>query len=291
MQSLWRRVTDKEVLAEGVTLYCGDCREILPTLARADVVITSPPYNLGNTSSGGFPTGKIGHYSADARMIGRGGQGKWARARAPGGLAHGYGTHDDAMPHDAYVAWQKEIMTLCWVQIADNGAIFYNHKPRVLDGLLVTPFAYLPPDLPIRQVVIWARAGGINFSPAFYCPTHEWVVILAKPGFRLRDKGASGAGDVWYIPQEANTEHPAPFPLQLPLNILETTLCESVIDPFMGSGTTGVACVRMGRKFIGIEIEPKYFDIACRRIRQELQTPRLFSLTSVKSATPTLFSP
>ena len=51
---------------------------------------------------------------------------------------------------------------------------------------------------------------------------------------------------------------------------------ETILDPFMGSGTTGVACANMGRKFIGIEIEPKYFDIACRRIEEAYRQPRLF---------------
>jgi DNA modification methylase len=51
---------------------------------------------------------------------------------------------------------------------------------------------------------------------------------------------------------------------------------ETILDPFMGSGTTGVACANLGRHFIGIEIEEKYFDIACRRIEQAYQQPRLF---------------
>ena len=51
---------------------------------------------------------------------------------------------------------------------------------------------------------------------------------------------------------------------------------QTILDPFMGSGTTGVACANLGRKFIGIEIEPKYFDIACSRIEQAYSQPRLF---------------
>ncbi len=51
----------------------------------------------------------------------------------------------------------------------------------------------------------------------------------------------------------------------------------TVIDPFMGSGTTGVACMNLGRNFIGIEIEPKYFDIACRRIEDAQRQSRLFT--------------
>lgn len=265
-----------EHLAEGVTLYLGDCREILPTLGKVDAVITSPPYNLGNTTGGGFPAKKVGHYSPDAGMSGRGGQGKWSRASAAGGLAHGYGTHDDAMPHADYVAWQQEVIRLCWGRLTNEGAIFYNHKSRILDGILVPPSAYLPPELPVRQVVIWARAGGINFSPSFYCPTHESITIIAKPAFRLRDKAASGAGDVWYVPQEANGDHPAPFPPKLPLNILETTSAKTVLDPFSGSGTTGVAAVKRKRGFIGIEIEPKYFDLSCRRIQEALDAPDMF---------------
>jgi DNA modification methylase len=50
---------------------------------------------------------------------------------------------------------------------------------------------------------------------------------------------------------------------------------KTILDPFMGSGTTGVACVKLGRKFIGIEIEPKYFDIACKRIQKAVDEPRL----------------
>jgi DNA modification methylase len=51
---------------------------------------------------------------------------------------------------------------------------------------------------------------------------------------------------------------------------------QTILDPFMGSGTTGVACVKLGRKFIGIELEPKYFDIACRRIEEAYRQPDMF---------------
>ena len=252
------------------TLYLGDCREILPTLGKVDAVVTSPPYNLGTTSGGGMPGKKLGHYADGARGSAGGGMGKWSG----GPLAKGYGTHDDAMPHDEYIAWQQQFLSTCWEHLNDDGAIFYNHKPRVLNGELVTPLAYNP-ALPCRQIVIWARAGGINFSPAFYMPTHEWIVIFAKLAFRLRDKAASGVGDVWYIPQEANPGRPAPFPLEVPSRILETLTAQTILDPFMGSGTTGVACVKLGRKFIGIEIHEPYFDIACRRIEQATREPRL----------------
>lgn len=71
-------------------------------------------------------------------------------------------------------------------------------------------------------------------------------------------------------------------PTQKPVAVMEwclklvTVTGEKVLDPFMGSGTTGVACAKLGRKFIGIEIEPKYFDIACRRIEQAYKQPDMF---------------
>lgn len=261
-----------EHLAEGVTVYCGRCEDVLPEISGVRLIFTSPPYNLGNTSGGGFPGKKLGHYRADAGMKARGGLGKWSG----GSLATGYGTCADNLPHAEYVAWQKDVLRLCWNTLADDGAIFYNHKPRIFDGRLVTPFAYNP-DLPVRQVIVWSRAGGVNFSPAFYLPTHEWVVVFAKEAFRLRDKAASGAGDVWYIPQEGGTEHPAPFPVALPERAVETTRPGLILDPFMGSGTTGIAAVRHGRPFTGIELEPRWFDLARRRIADELRRPRLFA--------------
>ena len=75
----------------------------------------------------------------------------------------------------------------------------------------------------------------------------------------------------------AGKEHPT----QKPIELMEWCLsllpdASTILDPFMGSGTTGVACVKLGRRFIGIEIEPRYFDIACRRIEEATKQPDLF---------------
>lgn len=261
----------REEIIGRARLIQGDCREIIPTLGPVDTVFTSPPYNLGTSSGGGFPGEQMGHYSAASALGKRGGAGKWSG----GTLAGGYGLHDDAMPHDNYVAWQHDVLSMLWAQLSDAGAIFYNHKVRVLNGIAVTPLEYNP-GLPVRQIIIWARAGGINFSPAFYLPTHEWIVLIAKPAFRLRDKAASGIGDVWNVAQESGTEHPAPFPVALPLRALSTTTGQAVLDPFMGSGTVGVACHRLRRNFIGIEKEPRWFDLACRRIEDAQRQGSLF---------------
>jgi site-specific DNA-methyltransferase (adenine-specific)/modification methylase len=73
-------------------------------------------------------------------------------------------------------------------------------------------------------------------------------------------------------------QHPTQKPIALMRWCIEQLPvgCEPILDPFMGSGTTGVACVKLGRRFIGIEIEPKYFDIACRRIEAATKQPDLF---------------
>ncbi len=258
------------------TLYLADCADILADLAKTDVktIITSPPYNLGVSPGGGFPRSH-GHYDPEGGYRGRGGSGKWAAAGIIGGLADGYGEHDDKMDFEKYEEWQRSILVACWNTLADDGAIFYNHKPRPTRSELWLP-TRLNPELPLRQIVIWARAGGINFAPTHYVPTHEWIMVLAKPAFRLRDKAASGAGDVWYIPQEGATEHPAPFPVEIPSRVLQTTNPGVVLDPFMGSGSTGVAAAKYHRPFIGIELNPTYFDIACRRIEQAQRQSDLF---------------
>jgi DNA modification methylase len=83
-----------------------------------------------------------------------------------------------------------------------------------------------------------------------------------------------------YSPSSAETkEHPTQKPLALMLWCLERLPNDAatILDPFMGSGTTGVACVNLGRFFIGIEREPTYFDIACRRIEEAYKQPRLFA--------------
>lgn len=232
----------------------------------------SSPYNLGQSSAGGLAQYK-GHYSSTGKMGKRGGNDKW---RSPA-LADGYADHDDAMPPDEYITWQKEILTECWRSLADNGAIYYNHKPRIQYGVLQTPLDFNP-GLPVRQIVIWARAGGINYSPTYYVPTCEWIVIYAKPDFRLKSKAASGVGDVWYIPQEANTWHPAPFPLALAERALETVMPSLAIDPFAGSGTTAVAAKTLGVDYIYNELSATYAEKARRRIDATPYRSQLFDV-------------
>jgi site-specific DNA-methyltransferase (adenine-specific) len=238
------------------TLYLADCREVLPAIDPVDVAVFSPPYNMGEA-----PWARLGHYRAGQTS---GGRGKWKRG-TDGGVGVEYGKHEDAMPWPEYVAWQRGILSTVWEKLTPSGAIFYNHKPRVIGTRLWTPEELLPPEVELRQIINWARPGGMNYNATAFVPTHEWIMLIAKPDFRLKSRGVSGLGDVWTMAPEKN-EHPAPFPLALPGKVMEATNSGTVLDPFMGSGTTGVAAIKAGRPFVGIEIEPRYFDMARRRI-------------------------
>jgi DNA modification methylase len=123
------------------------------------------------------------------------------------------------------------------------------------------------PSLPIRQIVTWWRPGGVNFAPTHYLPSFEWIIIYAKPAFRLADKGWN-ATDVWQMTPERDIDHPAPFPLLLPKRVLTTTGATSVLDPHMGSGTTLRAAKDLGISAIGIEISERYCEIAAKRLSQ-----------------------
>jgi len=229
------------------TLHLGDCRDILPTLAddSAGVCFTSPPYNLGEgmEDKGGL---RVGH-----------GGSKWGQRK----LRDGYGDYADNLPYPEYCDWQRETLEQLW-RIC-SGAIFYNHKPRIVKRSVRLPFFA---ELPLRQIIIWDRASGFNAMSGAFAPMCEWILLYAKQDWSLRDKAASMLGDVWRIPPVADPDHPASFPLALPTRAIEACEDGVVIDPFMGTGTTGLAALRAGRSFIGIERDPAYFEIACRKI-------------------------
>ena len=247
---------------DGIVIYHADNREVFSALEPAsfDLVITSPPYNLG-----GAPWPHLGNWKPGD---GAGGRSKW-RNGSDAGAGIQYGAHDDAMPWQEYVSWQRETLTTLWRLITERGAIYYNHKPRVVGARVWLPLE-LNPDLPLRQIVVWRRAGGMNFNPTCYLPMHEWVMVFAKPAFRLRSKGASGAGDVWDIAQESNTPHPAPFPIRLPMTAIETTDARRVLDPYCGWGTTLVAAKQRRIQAVGIDKDERNCELAARRLAQDI---------------------
>ncbi|EKY30848.1 DNA (cytosine-5-)-methyltransferase [Brevundimonas diminuta 470-4] len=178
-------------------------------------------------------------------------------------LRDGYDGHDDAMPYADYVEWQKAFLRECWRLIPENGAIFYQHKNRIQNGVLRTPHD-LNPDLPLRQIIIWDRGSGMNFNRSFATPSHEVIYVFAKPKFRFRQ--GHGLKDVFKILPDRGNPHPAPFPVALPRLLISATDAETVMDPFCGSGSTGVAALLENRRFIGIEKSSQYCQMARARL-------------------------
>jgi DNA modification methylase len=220
---------------------------VLPDLTGVDLFFTSPPYNLGTTNGGA--------------------SGMHAGSLAAADLAGGYTSYDDARPQHVYDAWQSLVVASMWQALSDNGAIFYNHKPRVQGGRVIMPTEY-GRGLPLRQIVIWDRGTGMNFSESFFLPKSEWIVVWAKDGWRLIDRKVSELGDVWRIPPERAGDHPAPFPLGLPMRAITATAAAVVCDPFAGSGTTLRAAKDCGRRAVGIELDERYCEMAAKRCAQ-----------------------
>jgi DNA modification methylase len=214
-----------EHLSDDVTLYLGDCREILPTLGKVDALVSDPPYGMDwDTDSTRFSGGQRGHRTR--RMEGRG---DW------GAVAN----DDRAFDPSPWAAFPQAILWGC------------NHFSA---------------RLPVGTTLVWIK----RFDTAFESFLSDAEVAWMKGGHGVycrRDLSmnhATGTG----------REHPT----QKPVGIMEWCVEKTegrVLDPFMGSGTTGIACVRLGRPFIGVEIEERYFDSACRRINDELKRPRL----------------
>jgi DNA modification methylase len=192
-----------EHLAEGVTLYLGDCREILPTLGKVDAVVTDPPY----------PGYDYGWPIVDLSGL-------------PIRALHGF---------------------YCW-----------------------PPLAPFPLAFSARH--IWSKSnvcvGDVEPYEAIYEVAGKDFCAVFRHAVINCEMNATINSDEYH-------DHPTQKPIKLMRKLVRRT-SGVVLDPFMGSGTTGVAAVKLGRKFIGIEIEPKYFDIACRRIQDALDQPDLF---------------
>lgn len=228
-----------------VELYCGDCLEILPTLAGIDAVVTDPPYGKG------FHDGGLGGIPSS----------KWAKPTPP--RFAGAQIRGDAEPDTRAIG---EIAKL----LADGGACYLFAQWMVESAWIEALGAS---GLTVRNHLIWVKpfhgAGDLRTT---FGPQHEIVLYATNGRHELRGRRD---GDVWLEPVGPNgcfrkgREHPTQKPVDLCRWLIEksTDPGATVLDPFMGSGTTGVACVQTGRSFIGIEIDPTYFEIAQRRIR------------------------
>ena len=202
---------------EGVTLYCGDCLDILPTLeaGSVDAVVTDPPYGLGNIMTKDRTKNSC-----------------WTNPGWDGGLKWDATTCDQAIEACAALG----VPACIW-----GG----NNYP-------------LPPN---RGWFVWDKKQPDTWSSG-QCEL-AWTNI-ARPNRVYRMAQCEAHGEM----------RPKQHPTQKPVSLIAWCMRMmrlpeagvTILDPFMGSGTTGVACINTGRRFIGIEKEPKYFEIAVKRI-------------------------
>ena len=236
-----------------IKLYCGDCLEILPTLeaGSVDAVVTSPPYNTLN------PSAKPSGLHADRKT----GVNKWMEKQ---------GGYFDQRDEGEYQSWQQEVFDAC-CRVAH--LVWINHKTRYRNGVGIHPLSIYK-NAPLYAEVVWDRGGSMALNCKRYAPSHEYFFAFGRPR-KWNDKNNTRMS-VWRLSagkgKEKDNNHPCPYPLDLVVPIVESSDAGlGTLDPFMGSGTTGVACVKTGRKFIGIELDRGYFDIAVKRIEKALK--------------------
>lgn len=240
ISSLRERLERSRVQIGDCTLYNEDCRFILPTLKGVDHVFTDPPYGDEETHAK--------HLSGITLKNGE-----------PAGQALGF----DGISADELVELAEQ-----WVRMAKRWVVFsceWKHAHRLEEaGILV-------------RLGIWRKPDG---APQFTGdrPGTGWeaVAICHRPGRKAWNGGGRHA--VWTVPKQGKFGHPTEKPEGLLGAWVRdfTSPGETILDPFMGSGTSGAVAVKQGRRFIGIEKDPKYFDIACRRIEDAYKQGDLF---------------
>lgn len=230
------------------TLYLGDALEIIPSIERVISVVTDPPYSSGgrNPASQRNVVSKSDSREADEWFI------------------------TDMMGSDTYVRWMRQIgrASLDKCELGGHAYVFTDWRQYTN---LVT--AWESVGWGLRSVVVWDKARG-GAMGSFWRNNHEWACVFTKGAPKPLPNGSFF--NTWQGTKPQGDDHPTVKPTELIVRLCEASGEGAILDPFMGSGTTGVACARLGRRFIGIEIEPRYFDIACRRIEEAQRQSDLF---------------
>jgi len=228
------------------TLYLGDCREVLPELA-VDHIISDPPY--------------------EAVM-----QKRWGVLSAQAPSSHVQ--HAD-LGFDAIDEIRDDV-TAAIVKASGGWAILF----CMAEGVRAWRDAIETAGAKYKRAMVWVKPDAMpQFNGQGPSVGHEMMVAAWCGTGHSRWNGGGKPGTFTFTKNTVGAEHPTqkPLPLMLELVSLFSFPNDMVCDPFMGSGTTGVACAQMGRSFIGIEQNERWFDLACKRIAEAYKQPRLFS--------------
>ena len=257
----------------GATLILGDCREVLPTLGPVDAVVTSPPYDSIRDYGAYPPVNCHAVINHIANLLRQGGVCVWNVADqvidgSESGTSFRQALH--AMEcglrlHDTMIACRESVAfpnANRYHPAFEYVFVFSNGAPRHFNGIK---------DWRNKQTG-GAIGGNQRQQDGSTKPRNGVGRPTPLEGLRRN----------WWIVNNAYTGetagHPAPMSMSLASDHISTwtVIGETILDPFMGSGTTGIACARLDRQFIGIEIHEPYFNIACRRIEAAQRQADLF---------------
>jgi site-specific DNA-methyltransferase (adenine-specific) len=230
----------------GCTLYRGDAREVLPLLAPVDTVLADPPYGIGLVRKRAV----IGH-------------GQRQTINRPGRYMH---PDTPEYVKTVVVPLIRLCQTLaqCTVVTPGNRCLWLYPPAVDLGGFF--------------------SAGATGMGPwGFTCI--QPILYYGRDPYQRKGLGCrpNSCGQIY--PNDANAQaHPCAKPLPMMRWLVNRTSLpgENVLDPFMGSGTTGVACMELGRSFIGVELDAQLFDAACRRIEDAYAQPDFFLSTPAR---------
>jgi site-specific DNA-methyltransferase (adenine-specific) len=245
------------------TLYLGDCREVLPQLPeQADLLVTDPPYRL---TSGGCRAGAI-----------------WGRSKhfSPGA----YNNDGEIVPVIPYESWIYKAFDACKADV--DGYVMANDRSihEALNAVQASAWQ-------MHNLLVWQKENGT--PNRWYFKDCEFTLYLWKGKAKTIRKPSSRQLFTCSRDRLEN-EHPTIKPVALMSHYIANSSDAGalVLDPFLGSGSTGVAAVQLSRRFVGCEILPGYFDLACRRIEQAQSHGSLFAdglLVEPAAAHPSLF--
>jgi site-specific DNA-methyltransferase (adenine-specific) len=232
-------------------LYRGDCLDVLPTLSGVDLTITDPPYSSGGAyrSDRNQPTDKKYQHTAETQRT--------------------YATFSgDNRDQRSFERWCRMWMDDCLAATRVGGVfasfIDWRNLSCLIDAVQVAGWVF-------RGVVPWHKGEDQRPRKGWFRANVEYLV-MASCGPLLTGHLAPGIcadGVIYCRINGAEKLHQTGKPVEVCESLIGVRPdFKTILDPFMGSGTAGVACVNMGRSFIGIEKEPEYFDIACRRIER-----------------------